>query len=171
VHATARPFVDEWFSYDARGQMADMWESTPHDGGGYYHTTASYFANGSVNTLAGIPGYSTDTYGLDGEGRPYSLMEGTTYVIHDTSYTAASQPWVVDVGAATGDSDNYGYDSKTGRMTNWTFTVGSTPASQTGTLTWNPKWDAAKAGDRRRLQCGRGADVQLWLRRPCPIGN
>lgn len=41
--------TDEWFSYDARGQMTDMWETTPHSGG-WYHTTASYFANGALHT-------------------------------------------------------------------------------------------------------------------------
>lgn len=128
--------VDEWFSYDARGQMLDMWESTPHDGGGYYHTIATFAPNGSISTLS-VPGLSTETYGLDGEGRPYSLQEGSTYVVHDVSYTPAGQPLVIDIGADAGDSDNYAYDSLTGRMTNWTFTVGATPKSQTGTLTWN----------------------------------
>jgi len=31
----------------------------------------------------------------------------------------------------------YGYDPNTGRMNNYTFTVGSTPKSQVGTLNWN----------------------------------
>ncbi len=79
---------------------------------------------------------STYTYGVDGEGRPYSVSQGTSNVVTGTTYNAASQPLTVSL--KLGDSDNYGYDPNTGRMTNFTFTVGSTPKSMVGGLNWNP---------------------------------
>jgi YD repeat-containing protein len=70
--------VDEGFSYSARGEVADVWESTP-DSGGYYHVNASYWANGQLDVLNGgtnpLPGLPAITYGssngsgLDGKGR------------------------------------------------------------------------------------------------------
>ena len=52
------------------------------------------------------------------------------------TWNVFGEPQTIAVGTA-GDSDNYLYDPATGKMTNWTFTVGSTSKSQTGTLTWN----------------------------------
>ncbi len=54
----------EWFSVDS------PWiESTPHSGG-YYHVSASYWANGLQNTLnANLSGLPNWTYAADGEGR------------------------------------------------------------------------------------------------------
>jgi hypothetical protein len=66
--------TDEWFSYDADGRLTDVYES-PYAGSAYYHTTASYWANDSLDSLSGIPGVPTIYYGasngsgLDGEGR------------------------------------------------------------------------------------------------------
>jgi hypothetical protein len=40
----------EWFSYSARGEVTDVYESTLHSAG-YYHTTATYFPHGGLNTL------------------------------------------------------------------------------------------------------------------------
>jgi YD repeat-containing protein len=37
----------------------------------------------------------------------------------------------------SGDNDKYTYDLNTGRMLTYAFTVGSTPKSIAGTLTWN----------------------------------
>ncbi len=39
--------TDEGFSYTARGEMSDVYESTPNSGG-YYHTNATYSANGAL---------------------------------------------------------------------------------------------------------------------------
>jgi len=60
--------TDEWFSYTARGEIGNVWESTPHSGG-YYHSSASYWANGVLNTLTASTGYSAG-WNVDGEGRP-----------------------------------------------------------------------------------------------------
>jgi YD repeat-containing protein len=46
------------------------------------------------------------------------------------------KPLSVSLGG-TIDKDSYTYDPNTGRMTGYTFTVGSTPKSVAGALTWN----------------------------------
>jgi len=134
--------TDEDFSYSARGEVSDLYESTPHSGG-YYHTTASYWANGALNTLGGVPGQTAWTYGVDGEGRPSTAVQGSTNLVSSVTYNQASQPKIISFGV---DSDNYSYDPNTGRMTNYTFTVGTTPKSLIGNLTWNAN------GSLRQLQ-------------------
>ena len=126
--------ADEWFNYSARGETQDVWEATPHSGG-YYHTSASYWANGTLNSVSGVPGQAVWWYMPDSAGRPYSSGQGSTSWVTNTTYNAGSQPTVVSLGL--GDSANYSYDPNTGRMTNYTFTVGSTPKSMVGNLTWN----------------------------------
>lgn len=131
--------TDLGFSYSATGLTTDVWENTPHSGG-YYHTTAGYFPNGSVSSLAGVPGVSGIAYLVDGEGRPNTAAFGITSVVSGVSYNAASQPlFIYNMSNATasssGDNDAYTYEPNTGRMTSYKFTVAS--ASETGNLTWN----------------------------------
>lgn len=126
--------TDEGFSYSTRGDLTDVYESTPHSGG-YYHATASYFENGVVKTLAGIPGQTGFTYGVDSEGRQATAKQGSTNLVTGTTFSAASAPLTVTLGL--GDKDTYQYDPNTGRMANYTFTVGATPKSMVGALTWN----------------------------------
>jgi RHS repeat-associated protein len=133
--------TDLGFSYSVRGENTDVYELTPHSGG-YYHTTVGYFENGAVKTFSGIPGQTAFTYGVDGEARPATAVQGSTNLVSATSYNSGSQPLSVTLGV--GDSDNYGYDNATGRMTGYTFTVGSTPKSVAGTLTWNPNGTLSK---------------------------
>ncbi len=135
--------TDEYFSYSPRGEASDVYESTPHSGG-YYHTSASYWANGALQSLSGIPGYTTTTYGVDGEGRPTSAQQGTTKLVCDstcssasTTYNAAGQVQTISIGNGSGDNDTYMYDLATGRMTSFTFTVGSPAKSFAGVLSWN----------------------------------
>lgn len=124
--------TDEWFSYDARGEETDLYQSTPNSDG-YYHSATSYLANGVVNQLTGASGYYM-TWGVDGEGRvsstytPYGQNPAT-----GTSFNAASQPTQVNFGS--GDSDNFTYDPNTGRMTQYKYNVGG--QSVVGNLTWN----------------------------------
>ena len=134
--------TDEDFSYSVRGELTDLYESTPHSGG-YYHTTASYWANGALNTLGGVPGQTAWTYGVDGEGRLSTAVQGSTNLVSSVTYNQASQPRIISFGV---DSDNYTYDTNTGRMTNYTFTVGTAPKSLIGNLTWNAN------GTLRQLQ-------------------
>jgi RHS repeat-associated protein len=126
--------TDEWFSYDADGRLTDVYEMTPHSGG-YYHTTASYWANGVVNTLSGVPGLSSWTFTLEGEGRPSSATYGTTNWVTGTTYYPSNTNTTLTFG--NGDKDVYGYDATTGRMNQFTFTVGATPQSLVGKPNWN----------------------------------
>jgi RHS repeat-associated protein len=126
--------TDLGFSYSVRGEVTDVYESTPNSGG-YYHTTATYFANGVLNALGGVPGQAAWTFGVDGEGRPNSTAQGTTTLVSSVSYNAASEPLQINYG--TGDFDKYTYDSKTALMTYFTFSVGATPKTLVGNLSWN----------------------------------
>jgi RHS repeat-associated protein len=139
--ASGTTLVDEGFSYNARGELSDVYESTPNSGG-YYHTTATYFPNHAVNTLSGVTG-GPWTYNLDGKGRPYSAIAGTsTTLVSSTTYNAADEPCLITLGS--GDTDSYVYDNNpcttalvTGRTTGYTFSVGATPTTDVGLLTWN----------------------------------
>ena len=51
------------------------------------------------------------------------------------SYNVFGQPTTVPLGSGSGDQDAFQYDSSTGRMTQFNFTVNS--SSLTGNLTWN----------------------------------
>ncbi len=128
--------TDEWFSYDKNGHTTDMWEKTPRSTQ-YYHSTATFFGNGAVNTLVlANPSVYTATYGIDGEGRLNSVKIGSQQIVASTTYNAASRPTNIAIGTST-DQDTYVYDPNTGRMTNWTFQVGATPKTETGALQWN----------------------------------
>jgi YD repeat-containing protein len=96
---------------------------------------ASYYANGLVDTLSGI-GLPTLTYSPDGEGRVYSVRAGSGQnPLTSTSYNVFGLPTSVSLGSS--DSDTFGYDTNTGRMTSYQFNVGSPAKSVAGTLTWN----------------------------------
>jgi RHS repeat-associated protein len=124
--------TDEWFRYTPRGQVSDVYENTPHSGG-VYHTSATYFANGVVNTLSGIPGYSTLTFGVDADGMPSTATLGTTTIVAAVSYGPLG-PLDIDIGTGT-DDDEYVYSTTTGRLTQYQFFVGS--ANTKGVLTWD----------------------------------
>lgn len=131
------PITDEWFSYDARGETTDLWESTPHSGG-YYHSNATYWANGALSQLSNQLGSSLLyylTYGVDGEGRLYSTAgTGGTPTLTSTSYNSESLP--TQLNFPSGDSDSYNYDPNTNRMTQYSFSVNG--QSVVGQLSWNP---------------------------------
>jgi YD repeat-containing protein len=94
-------FTDDWFSYDAKGEITDVWQSSPNSGG-YWHANASYYANGAFNVLSGSDGYWMD-FSLDGEGRIYSSLNGA--LTSSTSYNAADQ--VTGVTLGSGDSEGF----------------------------------------------------------------
>jgi len=122
--------TDIGLSYTARGEVSDVYESTPHSGG-YYHSSASYWANGVISVLNGALGYWTN-YSVDGEGRVYSA--GSAAQLTSTSYNTASLPTAVNF--ASGDSDTFTYDPNTNRMTQYSYNVNGN--SVIGKLTWNP---------------------------------
>lgn len=133
--------TDEGFSYSARGEITDVYESTAHSGG-WYHVSASYWANGAGNQLSGVPGVPTiyfgksDGSGLDGQGRPiYVSAASGQQPVTATTYNVAGLPTALTFGS--GDSDNFSFDSNTNRLTQYKFNVGATPQAVVGNLTWN----------------------------------
>jgi RHS repeat-associated protein len=138
--------TDIGFSYSVRGELADVYESTPHSGG-YYHATASYWANGALHVLNPLNSTAlpTFTYSADNEGRPSAVTASAgTNPVSSTAYNVASQPTGLTFGTA--DSDAFGFDSNTGRMTQYQFTVGYTPQTVTGQLGWNANGSLASLG-------------------------
>jgi RHS repeat-associated protein len=138
--------TDEWFSYDADGRETDVYESTPHSGSPYYHASASYWANGTTETLSGIPSVPTMNYGaggggLDGEGRVTEITASTgqnpvnSVTYSPTTTTTALVGSLTQVTFGSLDSDGYQYDPNTGRMTEYSFNANG--QSAVGKLTWN----------------------------------
>ncbi|MBV9269103.1 MAG: RHS repeat protein, partial [Acidobacteriaceae bacterium] len=125
--------TDLGFSYSARGEVTDTYELTPHSAG-YYHVSASYWANGVLDTFStNVSGLPTWTYTPDGEGRVYSVAASSGQSpVTSTTYSTFG---VTGVTFGSGDSDNFEYDPYTGRETQYQFVVNGTAA--TSNLTWN----------------------------------
>ncbi len=68
--------TDVAFCYSPRGEVTDYYQSTPNSGG-YAHTTASYWENGDLKSIGGIPGMSTINYGMDSVGRVNNVSTTT----------------------------------------------------------------------------------------------
>jgi lysozyme len=148
--SSSSKITDRAYCYSARGEVTDIYESTPNSGG-YYHITKSYWPDGSLASVGDIPGVPTIYYGasdgsgLDGEGRvtKVTVSSGVNPVTGVTYATSASsgQP----IGALTqvtygttsgaGDTDSFSYDLNTSRMNQYTFTVNN--QSVIGVPTWN----------------------------------
>jgi RHS repeat-associated protein len=131
--------TDEWFGYSPRGEVTDVYESTPNSNG-YYHTKASYFANGALQSLTGVPSHTAGwTFGVDGEGRPNTAVDQTssTNLVTNATYYPSTLAPTVTLG--TGETDIYGYDANTGRMNSYQFMgkVAGTAKYVNGTLGWN----------------------------------
>jgi RHS repeat-associated protein len=138
--------TDEWFSYDKNGNVTDQWQWSPHSTQ-YYHSKATFAGNGKVLTLQlASPSSHSFSYGLDGEGRWSTLTDTTdsTPFVTGTTFNAAGQPTLVNLTGTTPDNDSYTYDPNTGLMTQFKFTVGNTPASLIGNLTWSANRTLAK---------------------------
>ena len=61
-----------------------------------------------------------------------------------TAYNAYASPPNVQVTLGSGDSDTFQFDVNTGRMTQYKYTVGATPQSVVGNLTWNANGSLAQ---------------------------
>jgi len=129
--------TDLGFSYTVRGQIANVYQSSPHSSG-YYNVAATYWANGLLNTLnPNLSGIPTWTYGADGEGRVSTVSASTgTNPVSATSYNGFSLPTAVTFGSS--DSDSFSYDGNTGRMTQYQATING--SSMTGTPGWYKNW-------------------------------
>jgi RHS repeat-associated protein len=139
------PVTDEFFSYSARGELTDFYESTPHSSG-FYHTSAAYWASGALQTLSGIPSVPTLYYGasggagLDGEGRYTEVTAGSgtnpmSAATYSTSSTTNFLGALTGVTYGSSDTDSFTYDPNTGRGSTYGFSVNGN--SDSGTLTWN----------------------------------
>lgn len=125
--------TDLGFSYTARGEISDEYQTSPNSAG-WYHANFTYWPNGALEQVSGLPTLPTFTYGLDGEGRINTMSASTGQnPLTGTTYNTSSQPTGVTFGS--GDSDAFTYDSNTGRMTQYQFNIGS--QSFVGKLTWN----------------------------------
>ncbi|ABF43251.1 YD repeat protein [Candidatus Koribacter versatilis Ellin345] len=129
---TPTKLTDIGIGHSIRGEAIDLYESMPHSSG-YYHVATSYWPNGALHTLSGIPGVSTVTYAPDGEGRWKTITDTTRTLVSNTSYDIWGGTSGVTLGSADGDA--YVYDPNTGRMTSFTLSVNG--ASSSGSLTWN----------------------------------
>ena len=127
--------TDEWFSYTARGETSDSYESTRHSGT-YYHVNQTYWPNRAPNVLSGNIGLPTLTYGVDGEGRTSTASASSGQnPVTSTTYNMYASPNQLTVAFGSGDSDVFTYDPNTMRMNKYQFNVGT--QTVTGTLGWN----------------------------------
>src|ERR1700722_349688 len=131
--STGTKITDLGYSYTVRGEVSDVYESTPHSSG-YYHMNATYWANGALDQIGGLPSLPTLTYTPDGEGRPaiVTASAGQNPVL-STQYSTASLPPNMTLGS--NDSDSFKFDPNTNRMTQFQFNVNS--QSLTGVIGWN----------------------------------
>jgi RHS repeat-associated protein len=142
--------TDEYYSYSARGELTDVYQSTSHSGG-FYHATASYWANGALNTLGLLNASGSKlvpnlTYSPDGAGRLNRVnADSGQNPISLVTYDPASRPTKVNIGS--GDSDAFSYDPNTGRMTQYAYTVGSSCQPVVGTLNWNANGSMMSRGN------------------------
>jgi hypothetical protein len=128
--------ADVIYSHDVYGRVIEVQQSSEVPLGIFFTTTASYFDNGALQTLGGIPGVSDFTYTIDGEGRPTGASSGATSIVSSVAYDPASSPTTITY--ANGDKDTYQFDPSSRNMTQFKFTVGSGNVTDTGTPTWNP---------------------------------
>ena len=130
--------TDLGFSYDLTGRVTDVYESTPNSGG-YYHTTATYYGNGAVKTLVGVPGKPNWNFGLDAMGRFNTLLEasgcnGTCLTLVSSASYSFGRPASVLYGS--GDQDHWNYSATTGMESDYSLTQKNKSIGDT--LTWFP---------------------------------
>ena len=115
--------TDLGFSYSALGQVSDGYQYSTNSSG-YYHVRSTFWPNGAVNTLSGLPGLPTITYGADAEGREKTVSASSGQnPVTAVTYNTASQVTAITFGST--DNDAFTFDPSTGRMTQYQFNVGS----------------------------------------------
>src|SRR5437879_9943502 len=132
IGTCASKITDLGFSYSANGQTSDVWELAPHSGASfYYHVSSLYWPNGAVNTLSNLSGLPTITYSVDGEGRSGTVSASSGQApVTSLTYNPASRVTALTYGSS--DKDAFSFDPSTGRMSQYQFTVGSSPKTDTG---------------------------------------
>lgn len=150
-------YTDEWFGYSPRGELTDVYETTPNSGSTYYHTSAGYWPNGTLETLSGVPSMPALYYGasnnrgagLDGEGRLTQVTANSGQgPISGVTYSTSSSPnylgALTAVTYGSSDNDGFSYDSNTGRVGSYTFSVNG--QTDTGQLNWNSNGSLGSLG-------------------------
>jgi len=147
VGSQANQMTDEWFAYDKDGNVTDLWQWSKHSTQ-YYHSVATYFDNGAVKTVQlAAPNDYTMTYTMDGEGRWNTLTDTTVSqsIVTGATFYPAANPATISLTGTAPDTDSYTFDNYTGRITNYSFTVGATPKTLSGTLAWTAQGSTALA--------------------------
>jgi RHS repeat-associated protein len=144
--SSSSKITDEGFSYTARGNLAGVYQLTPHSSPSYYNVSQTYWLNGGPNVLSGSIGLpSTITYGVDGEGRPSTISAASgPNPVTATTYNMYASPNQLSVTFGSGDSDVFTFDPHTLRLNKYQFNVGS--QTVTGTLGWNANWSLGSLG-------------------------
>jgi RHS repeat-associated protein len=130
--ASGTKITDEGYSYTARGELSNFYESTPNSSE-YYSVPLSYWANGQTQTFGPFLNEAQVSITPDGEGRPFTISPGAGNIL----YNSASLPTQLQVSCAAGTCYpiGYQYDPNTLRMTQYSF-AGSN-GTLSGTLSWN----------------------------------
>lgn len=91
-----------------------------------------------MNTVSNLSGLPTITYSTDGEGRMSTVTasSGQSPLVSAITYDPSSHVTALTFGSS--DSDSFTFDPNTGRMLQYQYSVGSSPQTDTGTLSWNP---------------------------------
>ena len=136
--------TDLGFAYSPRGEVAKVYQSSPHSPG-YYVVQETYWPHGAPNQLSitnpanVLPtitygGTIGSTVGLDGEGRATQVTASSGQnPVPSATYNMFGLPTNITFGST--DADTFGFDPNTGRMTSYQFSVNS--QSDSGSLTWN----------------------------------
>lgn len=123
--------TDEGFCYNKNGKLTDTFEITPHSHS-TFHTTVTFWENGQVKTLSGVPSTPTITYNMGYNAiASVSASSGQNPV---TSVVRNPDSRLSTITFGSGDSDTLTYDTY-GRWTGYNSTAGSNTI--TGALTWN----------------------------------
>ena len=126
--------TDEGYCYSARGDLTDVFETTPHSGG-YFHTTASYWEDGSIKTLGGIPGITGSfTYTPNYVWTNTVTGPSSASLVKSVTSSFGVSPSVVTYGS--NDTDTFNQDTKQ-NFTGFSSTVGSSTVSNVWTLNSN----------------------------------
>jgi YD repeat-containing protein len=128
--------VDTQFGFDPYGRTSDVWQTSPGLGStNYFHTSATYWDNGALKTLTGMPGVPDYNFTLNTQGQiAAGYTPGNVQVGGVSSYDAGGNP--LTIAYANGDSDTYLWDAPSQNMTQYQFTLNG--VNDKGVLTWNP---------------------------------
>jgi len=129
--------TDEGFSYTARGELADYYQSSPTSGG-FYHTVQSYWPNGTLASISGV-GLPIINYGdMDGSGLDVmgnvKTVTASAGVNPVSAVTYSNYNYVTSATFGSSDVATFNYDVH-GQMTKYQEAINGTIVS--GVPAWN----------------------------------